>query len=23
MLDKLTPDPERPEYFEGYREMHN
>jgi hypothetical protein len=23
MLDKLTPDPERLEYFEGYREMHN
>jgi hypothetical protein len=23
MLDKLTPDPERPGYFEGYREMHN
>jgi hypothetical protein len=23
MLDKLTPDPERPGYFEGYRETHN
>jgi hypothetical protein len=23
MLDKLTLDPERPEYFEGYRETHN
>jgi hypothetical protein len=23
MLDKLTPDPERPGYFEGYGEMHN
>jgi hypothetical protein len=23
MLDKLTPDPKRPEYFEGYGEMHN
>jgi hypothetical protein len=23
MLDKLTPDPERPGHFEGYREMHN
>jgi hypothetical protein len=23
MLDKLTSDPERPEYFEGYGEMHN
>jgi hypothetical protein len=23
MLDKLMPDPERPRYFEGYREMHN
>jgi hypothetical protein len=23
MLDKPTPDPERPRYFEGYREMHN
>jgi hypothetical protein len=23
MLDKLTPDPERPRYFEGYRETHN
>jgi hypothetical protein len=23
MLDKLTPDPERPRYFEGYGETHN
>jgi hypothetical protein len=23
MLDKLTPDPERARYFEGYRETHN
>jgi hypothetical protein len=23
MLDKLTPDPERPGYFEGYKETHN
>jgi hypothetical protein len=23
MLDKLTPNPERPVYFEGYRETHN
>jgi hypothetical protein len=23
MLDKLTPDPEKPGYFEGYGEMHN
>jgi hypothetical protein len=23
MLDKLTPDPERPGYFEGYGETHN
>jgi hypothetical protein len=23
MLDKQTPDPERHEYFEGYREAHN
>jgi hypothetical protein len=23
MLDKLTPDPERPGYFEGYRDTHN
>jgi hypothetical protein len=23
MLDKLTPNPERPEYFEGYGEIHN
>jgi hypothetical protein len=23
MLDKLMPDPKRPGYFEGYREMHN
>jgi hypothetical protein len=23
MLDKLTPDPKRPRYFEGYRDMHN
>jgi hypothetical protein len=23
MLDKLTPDPKRPRYFEGYGEIHN
>jgi hypothetical protein len=23
MLDKLTPHPERPRYFEGYRETYN
>jgi hypothetical protein len=23
MLDKLTPDPERPGYFEGYKQVHN
>jgi hypothetical protein len=23
MLDKVTPDLERPRYFEGYRETHN
>jgi hypothetical protein len=23
MLDKLTPDPERPGYFKGYGGMHN
>jgi hypothetical protein len=23
MLDKLTSNPERPRYFEGYRETHN
>jgi hypothetical protein len=23
MLDKLTPNPKRPRYFEGYREMYN
>jgi hypothetical protein len=23
MLDKLTPDPERPRYFQGYGETHN
>jgi hypothetical protein len=23
MLDKLMPDPERPRYFEGYRDTHN